>query len=152
VTWTDITGALPDRFPTDLAIDPFDDEVVYITFSGFGSPHVFASTDGGDSWLDIGGSLPDLPTSAVVVDPADTDRIFIGNDIGVFVTPNRGATWEAYDDGLPEVVAVLDLVFAPDNALRAATHGNGIFERDHPPLFADGFESGDTQEWDRTEP
>lgn len=148
-SWTDITGALPDRFPTDLAVDPTDDTVVYITFSGFGSSHVFRSSSGGDVWDDIGAVLPDVPTTAVIVDPLDSERIFVGNDLGVYVSFDGGAGWQEFNEGITDAVAVIDLSFSSDSRLRAVTHGNGVFERASPGLsvFADGFETGDTSAW-----
>jgi len=153
-TWTDITGGVPDRFPGDLAVDPGDDSVVFVTLSGFGSSHVFRSVNGGDSWQDIGAGLPDVPTSAVVVDPSSSNHLYVGTDIGIFVSIDGGASWTDFNEGITEVVAVLDLVVTPGRKLRMATHGNGVFERDlvFGHLFSDGFESGDTLRWAVTTP
>jgi hypothetical protein len=71
-----------------------------------------------------------VPTSAVVVDPLFPSYVYVGNDLGVFVTTDGGASWHAYADGLPEAVMVMDLSVSPLNRrLRAATHGNGVYER-----------------------
>lgn len=129
--WVNITGALPDRYPVDIAVDPNDDRVVYVVFSGFGTSHVFKSTDAGATWQDIGQGLPDVPTSAVVVDPLFPDHIYVGNDLGVYVSVDGGATWETFLAGLPDAVIAMDLVIAPvPRKLRVATHGNGAYERD----------------------
>jgi len=84
--WTDITGSLPDRFPTDIAFDPSDDQIAYLTFSGFGTDHVYKTMDRGASWTSISDSLPDVPHNAVVVDPLYPSHVYIGNDIGVWVS------------------------------------------------------------------
>jgi len=131
--WTDITGVLPDRYPSDLAVDPADDRKVYVTFMGFGTSHAFRSTDGGDTWIDIGAGLPDVPASAVEVDPAHPGVIYLGTDLGVFVSADDGAAWHPFGRGMPQAM-VNDLkVFAAGGVLRAATHGNGAWER---PLYA----------------
>ena len=53
----------------------------------------------------------------------------VGNDIGVFVSTDEGASWHDFRDGLPEVVCVLDLTISVSNRkLRAATHGNGVYQ------------------------
>jgi hypothetical protein len=85
----------------------------------------------------------------VVVDPADDSTLYVGNDIGVFVSTDSGATWQWFNEGFTEVVAVLDLVATPHHRLRVATHGSGVFERDlvSAILFSDGFESGTTDAW-----
>ncbi len=134
-SFTDITGStqsssnLPDRYPVDLAVDPNNDSVVYVALSGFGTSHLYKSQDRGNNWVDIGVGLPDIPTSAVFVDPDFPSHIYVGNDIGVFVSTDGGGSWYDFRNGLPEVVSVLDLTISPSNRrLRAATHGNGLYQ------------------------
>jgi hypothetical protein len=56
--------------------------------------------------------------------------VFVGNDVGVFVMRDAGATWAAYSEDLPEAVLVLDLVVVPEaRSLLVATHGNGMYRR-----------------------
>jgi len=129
-TWEDVTGSLPDRYPSDLAVDPTDAAVVYVTFMGFGTSHVFRSEDAGQSWQDIGQGLPDIPTSAVEVDPSYPEVIYAGTDLGVFVSVDSGQSWHSFMRGMPTAM-INDLeVFAPDRLIRAATHGNGVFQRE----------------------
>lgn len=135
-SWRDVTGALPDRYPSDLAVDPNDPLTVYVTFLGFGTSHLFKSTDGGDNWLDIGGSLPDIPTSAVEVDPVLPQVVYVGTDLGAFVSSDGGASFTPFTNGMP-IGMVNDLkVFLPGRTIRAATHGNGAWERS---LFRPGI-------------
>lgn len=130
ITWTNITGTLPNRYPMDIAVDPTNSRVVYVAFGGFGTGHIFKSTNAGGNWTDITGTLPDVPTSAVIVDPLKSDNVYVGNDIGVFASTNGGMNWITYSDGLPDAVIVSDLSISPTNRmLRVATHGNGAFER-----------------------
>jgi len=127
-SWSDITGTLPDRYPIDLAVDPSDSRVVYVAFMGYGNSHVFRSADSGQTWQDIGAGLPDVPVSAVEVDPDYPQVLYAGTDLGVFISPDAGAYWYAFQDGMPTAM-VNDLKVAPGRMLRAATHGNGVFER-----------------------
>ena len=125
-----ITGSLPDRYPLGLAIDPNDDDVVYVTFGGFGTSHVFRSRDAGDTWEDIGQALPDIPTLSVIVDPLLPDRIYVGTDIGVFLSRDDGQSWVAFDQGLPEAAICMDLdICESSGLLRVATYGNGVYQR-----------------------
>ncbi|MHC4320257.1 MAG: WD40/YVTN/BNR-like repeat-containing protein, partial [Planctomycetota bacterium] len=130
--FTDLTDTLPDRYPGDMTVDPTDEATVYLTMSGFGSSHLFKSTDYGTTWTDIDqGVLPDVPTTAVVVDPAFPDHVYVGNDIGVYFTANEGAAWVQLAEGLTEAALVNELNISPVNRkLRAFTHGQGVFERD----------------------
>ena len=129
--FTDITSDLPDRFPMDITVDPTDPAIAYVVFSGFGTGHVYKTQDFGVTWEDISGNLPDVPTNAVIVDPLIPDHVYVGNDLGVFVSTVGGTVWEDYQDGLPNATMIFDLKISNSNRkLRVATHGNGAFERD----------------------
>jgi photosystem II stability/assembly factor-like uncharacterized protein len=130
-SWEDRTGNLPDRYPMDIALDPTNEATAYVVFSGFGSGHIFKTSDYGLSWIDASNGLPDVPTNAVVVDPLYPNHIYVGNDLGVFVSVNGGESWETYQSGLNTATMVFDLTISPSNRkLRAATHGNGAYQRD----------------------
>ncbi len=122
-------AGIPNRYPMDLAVNPNDSREVYAAFSGFGTSHLYRSSNAGISWTDIGAGLPDVPTSAVALDPLFPDHIYVGNDLGVYVSTDRGLNWEEWSRGMPTAI-VMDLTISPANrALRAATHGNGVWER-----------------------
>ncbi len=130
LTWEDITGDLPDRYPMDITVDPTNSRNVYVVFSGFGTSHLFKSNDAGLSWIDIGADLPDVPSSAITVDPLFPEQIYFGNDLGVYVSLDGGGSWQEWREGLPSAVLVMDLTISPSNRkLRVATHGNGVWER-----------------------
>jgi MYXO-CTERM domain-containing protein len=136
-TVREVTGSLPDRYYIDLVVSHTDPRVVYITLSGYGSPHVFRSGDGGQSWSDVGKGLPDVPTSALVIDPASPNTIYVGNDLGVFVSVDGAATWTPWKDGMPTAALVMDLSLSISNRkIRAVTHGNAVFERGMLPVNA----------------
>lgn len=128
--FTDVTGIIPDRFISDLAIDPFNNNIVYCTVSGFGTAHIFKSTDAGAGWTNISNGLPDVPTSSVIVDPLFSNHIYIGNDIGVYLSTNGGNQWQEFQTGMSDAAIVMDLSMSEaNNKIRAVTHGKGIFER-----------------------
>lgn len=132
-SWTDLSATLPNRYPMDVALDPTDDRRVYVAFGGYGTGHLYRSVNSGLSWTNISGTLPDVPAGAVVVDPLHPDTIYLGNDLGVFVSFDGGAHWGGVSEGLPEGVFCTDLSIQPSRRrLRLATHGNGVYER---PLF-----------------
>jgi len=130
-SWTNITGNLPDRYPVDIVASYHDPATAYIVFSGFGTSHLFRTRDGGLSWEDIDqGKLPDIPTSAFAIDPYNRNYLYLGNDFGVWFSPDDGTTWEPFTDGLPTASLVMDLSVSPaDWTIRAAVHGLGAWER-----------------------
>ncbi|HKD41271.1 MAG TPA: hypothetical protein VKB87_13390, partial [Myxococcaceae bacterium] len=96
--------------------------------------HLFLTVDGGNTWqpFGVGGAnrLPNVPVQVVKFDPADTadQTIYVGTDIGVYRTTDRGANWERFGVGFP-FVRVTDLFIARNGSLlRAATYGRGAWE------------------------
>lgn len=133
-TFANLTKApLPNRFVTDIALDPVNRQRAIVAFSGFnantpGMPgHVFMTTNFGASWVDISGNLPDVPVTSVAINPNNTETIYIGTDLGVFRTTNGGAIWERLGNGMPRVATFMVRYHAASNRLVAATHGRGIY-------------------------
>jgi photosystem II stability/assembly factor-like uncharacterized protein len=136
-SFVEITGSLPDRFFTDIAVDPTNDSRIAVTLSGYGSGHVFLSNDGGTSWTEIGQGLPDVPHNTAVFDPANPQTIVVGNDLGVYyctsVTDGSvSPEWLPFNDGLSDATLVMDMVVTSDNRLRLGTHGKGLWETNMP--------------------
>ena len=129
LTWEESELGLTDfRYIGDLAVHPEDSDQAYAVVGGFGTGHVFQTTDGGRTWRDRTGNLPDHPVNAVLYDPESPDGIYIGTDLGVFHSPRGGDTWDMLAEGFP-TVAVFDLAARPGTSrLVAATHGRGMFE------------------------
>ncbi len=129
--WTRIDNGLPELYPGDIYVDPVNDNIVYITYLGFDSPVVFKSVDRGDNWTDITANLPKIPTTAIAVDPQRTEHLYIGNDIGMYISINGGDSWELFSEGLPDAIMVTDLNIQ-DGAGKVilTSHGNGAYRRD----------------------
>src|SRR5262249_25358389 len=119
----------------------------YSSFNAGGAtpqePHVFKTMDGGATWAGIDGmtaggpspnGLPNIPVNTVLIDPttADAQRIFVGTDIGVFVTNDGGASWLRENTGFANT-AVVKLVMQRNPTttqweLFAFTHGRSVFK------------------------
>jgi hypothetical protein len=120
-------------FVSWLAFDPGDPNVAYATYSTFGGNHVWKSTDAGASWTGIDGAgdtgIPDVPVHTIVVDPSNGQVLYVGTDIGVFVSLNGGSTWARENTGFANtVVESLSISsFGSNLALFAFTHGRGAW-------------------------
>jgi hypothetical protein len=136
-SYTRIDASLPKLWVTGVAVDPGNDAIAYATFSGFrvDQPlaHVFRTTDHGATWSDISGDLPDAPVNAIIIDPRQSSTLYVGSDVGAFVSTDLGASWAPLGTGLPDA-PISDLKFlpGPPATLYAATYGRSIYSIDVP--------------------
>jgi photosystem II stability/assembly factor-like uncharacterized protein len=135
---TDFTEGLPGRFITDIETSFGINDLVYVTVSGYGNPHVFKSADAGETWENISSNLPDVPVNQITLNKNNEENLYVATDIGVFATFNSGATWFPVGEGLPNVsVSDIEIYYnedglQPNKMLRAATYGRSIWELDLP--------------------
>jgi hypothetical protein len=128
VTLVTATG-LPSRAVTRVVPHPTDPLRALITVSGFGTPHVFETTDAfATAVKNISGNLIDAPANVAVYIPS-VNATLVGTDVGVFQTTDN-VTWAPGPTGLPNVI-VQDLVYRPAiKLLVAGTYGRGMFAYD----------------------
>jgi uncharacterized protein (TIGR03437 family) len=135
-SWTDRTSGLPQRFVTQIVVDPQAATTVYVTTSGFtgveNQGHVFRSTNGGASWTDISGDLPNTPANDLVVDPDVPGQLFLATDIGVFASSDNGVSWAPFGEALPRVAVASLRLHRPSRTLRAATQGRSMWDIEVP--------------------
>lgn len=129
-----VTNDLPYRWVTRVAVDPFDENTAYVTFSGLKwkdpEPHVYKTTNKGVSWMSISTNLPDAPVNAIVIDPNRPEIIFVGTDVGAYYTINGGQSWQDAGPDLP-LVSVYDMkIHDAENFLVAGTHGRSMYKLD----------------------
>ncbi|MCX6351980.1 MAG: T9SS type A sorting domain-containing protein [Bacteroidetes bacterium] len=129
-TMKDITHNLPNRYPRCICVSPFNNNEVYVAYSGFNTGHLFKTTDAGNNWVDVSTKLPNVPFHTVLPDPHHRNTIYAGCDFGIFMSTDTGNTWSLLQNGMPEICMVFDLQFSySDTSLLAFTHGNGIYKR-----------------------
>ena len=122
-----------EAFVSGLALDPVNPNIVYATYSNFGGTHVWKSVDGGVTWAGIDGTgtgrLPDIPVLCIAVDPNNTSRLYIGTDLGVFVSLNGGSSWAVENTGFANVSteALALNTTGGVTTLYAFTHGRGAW-------------------------
>jgi hypothetical protein len=113
---------------TRIFVSPLQADTILAVFGGFQADNVWRSEDGGATWTSIAGSLPNVPVRAVTIHPARADWFYVGTEVGVFASDDRGATWSPTNEG-PASVSV-DHLFWMAQKLVCVTHGRGLFEID----------------------
>jgi len=112
---------------TDLEVDPYDMDVVYIVAPGYQAGKVFKSTDAGNSWQDITGSLPPVSVNAIETYSDEPGGLFVGTDAGVFYRDDTTNDWLEYGQ-LPHTrVDDIEIQYS-SQLIRVGTHGRGVFE------------------------
>jgi uncharacterized protein (TIGR03437 family) len=120
-----------------VAFHPTDPNMVFAAYSTFDSApsdnHMYKSVDSGRTWTGIDGAgatgLPDLPVSHILIDPLNPSTIYLGTDLGVFVSTDAGASW-AHDSSTfaNTIINTLALDRGSGGAnLYAFTFGRGVW-------------------------
>ncbi|MBI3106688.1 MAG: hypothetical protein HYY95_14160, partial [Candidatus Rokubacteria bacterium] len=120
-------------YVSSLAFDPSNADLAYATYSTFGGTHVWKSLDGGASWAGIDGAgtsaIPDIPVHSIVVDPTTPSRLYVGTDLGVFVSRDGGGSWAVENTGFANVITEALAVgnVGATASIFAFTHGRGAW-------------------------
>ncbi len=126
-TWASVQPR--SGYCSSVAFDPANRDIAYATYSTFGGSHVWKSTTAGASWVAIDGAgatgIPDIPVHSIVVDPTSSQRLYVGTDLGVFVSIDGGANWAVENTGFANVVT--EALVTSGNYLYAFTHGRGAY-------------------------
>ncbi len=134
-SWTELTQGLPcGKWISSIAASAFDEGTVYLTQNGKRdddfAPYVYRSRDFGQSWHDISGNIPSGPVNVIREDPVNPDVLYVGTDLGAYVSIDGGEEWHTLGNGLPTTF-VHDIVVHPrERILVAATHGRGMYGMD----------------------
>ncbi|WP_143085081.1 hypothetical protein [Pseudoalteromonas denitrificans] len=115
---------------SSIAFDPNNSQIAYATYSTFGVNHIWKSENGGISWKAIDNlaqmnGIPDIPVHSIVVDPSDSKRLYVGTDLGLFVSFDGGDNWVVENTDFANVMT--EHLTIVDNQLYAFTHGRGVF-------------------------
>lgn len=132
--WVELSDKkIPVRWVSRLVASQYEMGTVYMTQTGRRDDdfqvYIWKSTDFGENWEDISGNIPLGPVNVIREDPVDENILYVGTDVGVFVSKDKGKTYSVLGD-LP-FAYVHDLQIHPrDNMIIVATHGRGMWVLD----------------------
>ena len=133
--WQNISSTFPkDLWVSRVIASQHKKGRVYVTLNGYRwddfTPYVYKSDNYGATWTPIANNLPLSPVNVIREDPTNENLLYLGADNGAYVSFNQGASWEVFNEGLPNV-AVHDLAIqARDKDLVVGTHGRSIYTAD----------------------
>jgi photosystem II stability/assembly factor-like uncharacterized protein len=135
-TWTNVTSKFSNvpknAYVSGLVASAHDANTVYAAFDNHFADdmnsYVYASADGGNTWRSISEGLPKGQTvTTITEDPKNPNVLYAGTEFGLFVTPDRGGSWDRLRANLP-TVPIHEVVIHPrDNDMIVATHGRSLW-------------------------
>ncbi len=138
-SWKNVTagaGVPANSWVSYVDAGRFDAGTAYVTFDrhtfGDMAPMLYKTTDYGNHWQALANAAQTkgIKGYAHVLreDPVRHGLLFAGTELGLWISPDDGATWAQFKGGDFPAVAVRDLVVQPrDGDLVLATHGRGIW-------------------------
>jgi photosystem II stability/assembly factor-like uncharacterized protein len=135
-TWTNITTRFPNRptnpYVSGLVASTADERTVYVAFDNHTNDdynnYLYASADGGTNFRSIGEGIPKgQVVMTIAEDPKNPSVLYAGTEFGLYVTTDRGGSWDRLTAGLP-TTPVHEVVIHPrDNDMIVATHGRSFW-------------------------
>lgn len=136
-TWTRISDDLPQKmWVSRVQASAHERSRVYVALNGYRwddfNSYLFVSENYGKTWTRLGNAasapLPAEPVNVVREDPANPDVLYVGTDHNVYVSLDRGQTFQILDDSFPDC-PVHDLVIqAKAKELVIGTHGRSMYK------------------------
>ncbi len=133
-SWSKLNDAVPELSPlafiSHIDADNFVKNAAWVTVDahrkGDLNPYVYYTEDLGKTWKSL--ATKDIQGFCHVIkqDPVNPNLIFLGTEMGLFISLNRGKEWVRFKNKIPQT-GIFDLAFQSDqNDLILATHGRGI--------------------------
>jgi photosystem II stability/assembly factor-like uncharacterized protein len=136
--WQSVEGNLrgvpANTWIPHIAPSPHDAGTAFAVFddhrrSNF-TPYVQKTTDYGRTWKSL--ATPNLRGYAlsIVQDPVDPDLLFLGTELGLWMSNDGGGSWMPWRHGVPTASVMDLLIHSRDHDLVVATHGRSLYVLD----------------------
>jgi len=133
--WDNVVSKIPslpkEIYVSEVVPSRFDEGTVYATFDGHRQndfeTYIYASSDYGQTWRSIVSNIKGEIARTLTEDVKNANVLYLGTETGLFVTLDRGRSWNRIKANLP-TVRIDEIVLHPrDNAMILATHGRAIW-------------------------
>jgi photosystem II stability/assembly factor-like uncharacterized protein len=137
VTWTNVTASIPDlpknTWCSEVQASNAVEGRAYATFDGHRTddykPYVYVTEDFGATWKPLISGLVENDSCYMIEEGRlNPDLLILGTERGLYISLDRGASWNRYHSGTFGTVRVDDAVIHPrEMDLVVATHGRAFW-------------------------
>jgi len=133
-TWTNVVGnisGLPHcTWVSSVEASRHTEGTAYVTFDGHTqgdmTAYAYKTTDFGKTWTALAKEPIEGYCHAIREDLVSANLLFLGTELGLFITIDGGTQWARFEGKVPKV-AVREIAIHPrEHDLILATHGRGI--------------------------
>jgi hypothetical protein len=138
-TWTNVTKNIPGfpagGFVSEVVPSAYDAGTVYVTVDNHRlndyASYIWVSNDFGQTFHSTLNNLRGEVVKTLTEDQRNRDVLYIGTETGIFLSLDRGNSWQRLKANFPNV-RVDEITLHPrDNAMLIATHGRALWILDH---------------------
>ena len=140
-TFTNVTANLPGLpaghmyWISRVVASAHDSARAYVAVDGHrnndNKPYAFMTNDFGRTFVNISNNLPPFGhLNTIAEDPKNPDLLFIGTEFGLYISMNRGQSWQKFMNNYPTVRTDDIRVHPRDGDLIVGSHGRSIYIAD----------------------
>ena len=134
VSWQLISGNLPQNlWVSRVVASSHKKERVYATLNGYRNDifksYAYVSEDCGKNWIAISDGLTQA-VNVIVEDTENENILYVGTDNGLFISLDKGITWQDFSIGIPNVAVHDAVIQNKAKELIVGTHGRSIYKMD----------------------
>jgi len=137
--WKEVGKNLPQGlWCSRVEASCFEEGTTYLSLNGYRSndfrSYIYRTRDFGETWESIKSNMPDETVNVIREDPYNPHVLYVGTDMGVFVSLDGAKSWDVLQAGIP-ISPAHDMVVHPrDHDLVVGTHGRSIYVMNVEPI------------------
>lgn len=132
LTWTQSYNMVPDEnwyYGQAITVSPTNPDIVTVGGSGYGTPAVYRTEDGGQTFKPWGQGLPDTLVYSLCEAPDGSGRVLAGTQTSAYVRGPEDSTWTDITDGTAPITTYWSCeALTAENTVRFGTYGRGIWD------------------------